>query len=77
MKIKVLGPGCKNCENLADNTKAALKELGLEAEIEKVTDFAEIAGYGILSTPGLVVDDKVVSSGKVLKSKDIVKLLTK
>ncbi len=77
MKIKVLGPGCKNCENLADNTKAALKELGLEAEIEKVTDFAEIAGYGILSTPGLVVDDKVVSSGKVLKPKDIVKLLTK
>ena len=77
MKIKVLGPGCKNCENLADNTKAALKELGLEAEIEKVTDFAEIAGYGILSTPGLVVDDKVVSSGKVLKPKDIVKLLKK
>ena len=77
MKIKVLGPGCKNCENLADNTKAALKEMGLEAEIEKVTDFAEIAGYGILSTPGLVVDDKVVSSGKVLKPKDIVKLLKK
>lgn len=75
MKIKVLGPGCKNCENLADNTKAALKELGLEAEIEKVTDFGEIAGYGILSTPGLVIDDKVVSSGKVLKPKDIVKLL--
>ena len=77
MKIKVLGPGCKNCENLADNTKAALKELGLEAEIEKVTDYGEIAGYGILSTPGLVVDDKVVSSGKVLKPKDIVKLLSK
>jgi len=77
MKIKVLGPGCKNCENLADNTKAALKELGLEAEIEKVTDFAEIAGYGILSTPGLVVDDKVVSSGKVIKPKEIVKLLAK
>ncbi len=77
MKIKVLGPGCKNCENLADNTKAALKELGLEAEIEKVTDFGQIAGYGILSTPGLVVDDKVVSSGKVLKPKDIVKLLKK
>lgn len=77
MKIKVLGPGCKNCENLADNTKAALKELGLEAEIEKVTDYGEIAGYGVLSTPGLVVDDKVVSSGKVLKPKDIVKLLKK
>ena len=77
MKIKVLGPGCKNCENLADNTKAALKELGLEAEIEKVTDYGEIAGYVVLSIPGLVVDDKVVSSGKVLKPKDIVKLLKK
>ena len=77
MKIKVLGPGCKNCENLADNTKAALKELGLEAEIEKVTDFGEIARYGVLSTPGLVVDEKLVSSGKVLKPKDIAKLLTK
>lgn len=77
MKIKVLGPGCKNCENLADNTKAALKALGLEAEIEKVTDFGEIARYGVLSTPGLVVDEKLVSSGKVLKPKDIAKLLTK
>lgn len=77
MIIKVLGPGCKNCENLADNTKAALKELGMEAEIKKVTDFSEIARYGVLSTPGLVVDEKVVSSGKVLKPKDIAKLLTK
>jgi small redox-active disulfide protein 2 len=77
MKIKVLGPGCKNCVTLEDNTKAALAELGIEAEIEKITDFAEIAKYGIMSTPGLVIDEKVVSFGKVLKPKDIVKIIEK
>ena len=77
MKIKVLGSGCKNCLVLAENTKAALTELGAEAEIEKVTDFAEIAKYGIMSTPGLVIDEKVVSYGKVLKPQDIIKLIEK
>ncbi len=77
MKIKVLGPGCKNCVTLTDNTKAALAELGLEAEIEKVTDFAEIAKYGIMLTPGLVIDEKVVSYGKVLKPGDIAKIIEK
>ena len=77
MVVKILGSGCKNCVKLAENTKAALTELGLEAELVKVTDFSEIAKYGIMSTPGLVVDEKVVSFGKVLKSKDIVKLLEK
>lgn len=75
MKIKVLGPGCKNCVTLAENTKAAVAELGVEAEIEKITDFAQIASYGIMSTPGLVIDEKVVSYGKVLKPQDIVKLV--
>ncbi len=77
MKIKILGSGCKNCVTLADNTKAALVELGAEAEIEKVTDFAEIAKYGVMSTPGLVIDEKVVSYGKVLKPHDIVKIIEK
>ncbi len=77
MIIKVLGPGCKNCVALTENTKVALSELGMEAEIVKVTDFAQIAQYGIMSTPGLVVDEKVVSFGKVLKSKEIVKILEK
>ncbi len=77
MIIKVLGPGCKNCVALTENTKTALSELGMEAEIEKVTDFSEIARYGIMSTPGLVVDEKVVSSGKVLKAKEIAKILEK
>lgn len=75
MIIKVLGPGCRNCVALTDNTKEALNELGIEAEIIKVTDYKEMASYGIMSTPALVVDEKVVSYGKVLKSKDIAKLL--
>jgi small redox-active disulfide protein 2 len=77
MKIKILGSGCKNCMVLAENTKYALSELGMEAEIVKVTDFAEIAGFGVMSTPALVVDEKVVSFGKVLKPKEIVKILEK
>lgn len=75
MIIKILGLGCKYCTTLAENTKEALKELGLEAEIVKVTDFAEIASYGVMSTPALVVDEKVVSYGKVLKPKEIIKIL--
>ncbi len=77
MTIKILGSGCKNCVALAENTKTALAELGVTAEIVKVTDFAEIAKYGILSTPGLVFDEKVVSFGKVLKPKEIIKLIEK
>ena len=77
MKIKILGSGCKNCISLAENTKAALSELSMEAEIVKVTDFAEIAAFGVLSTPSLVIDEKVVSYGKVLKSKEIIKILEK
>lgn len=77
MKIKILGSGCKNCVTLAENTKAALAELGTDAEIEKVTDFAEIAKYGVMSTPGLVIDEKVVSYGKVLKPQDIAKIIEK
>lgn len=77
MKIKILGPGCKNCVTLAENTKTALSQLGMEAEIIKVTDYSEIAGYGIMSTPGLVVDEKVVSFGRVLKPAEIIKILEK
>jgi small redox-active disulfide protein 2 len=77
MTIKILGSGCKNCVALAENTKAALSELGMQADIVKVTDYADIAAFGIMSTPGLVVDEKVVSFGKVLKPKEIVKILEK
>jgi small redox-active disulfide protein 2 len=75
--VKILGSGCKNCMMLADNAKAAISELNLDAKIEKVTDFAEIAKYGVMSTPALVLDEKVVSFGKVLKPKEIVKIIEK
>jgi small redox-active disulfide protein 2 len=63
--IKVLGPGCTNCKNLERVTRQVVAELGLDATIEKVTDYPTIAGYGVMSTPGLVVDDKVVLAGRV------------
>lgn len=71
MIIKVLGPGCKNCENLEKNAKEAVKLANKEAEVVKVTDMAEIQKYGIMRTPGLVVDEKVVVSGRVPKAKEI------
>lgn len=77
LNIKILGPGCKNCMILEANTKEALRQMGLDASVDKVTDLAEIAGYGIMSTPGLVVNGKVVSFGKVLKPNDIIKILEK
>lgn len=75
MKIKVLGSGCSKCKTLAENTQTALTHLGLDADIIKVTDYAEIAAHGVMSTPALVIDDKVVSVGKVLLSSEIEKLL--
>lgn len=75
--IKILGSGCKNCITLADNVKKALVEMRLEATIEKVTDFADITGYGVMSTPALVVNEKVVSYGKVLKPQEVIKILEK
>lgn len=75
--IKVLGTGCKNCHTLLENTQAALKEIGSAVAVEYVTDMAAVAGYGVMSTPALVVNEKVVSSGKVLKTNDVVNLLRK
>lgn len=65
MDIKILGPGCKNCRNLEEHTRQALAGLGLDATVEKVTDYAAIARYGVMHTPGLVVDDTVLVSGRV------------
>lgn len=75
LDIKVLGPGCRNCVNLDKATRAAVAELGLEASIEKVEDYAEIASYNIMSTPGLVIDGTVVSSGRVPSAGEIKLLL--
>ena len=75
MIIKILGSGCRNCVTLNQNAEIALKDMGLNAEIVKVTEFQEIMAYGVMSTPALVVDEKVVSYGKVLKPKEIIKIL--
>lgn len=75
--VKILGSGCAKCNELEANTKAALEQLGMDTEIDHVTDFTQIASYGVMSTPALVVDGKVVAIGKVLKTEEIVKILQK
>ena len=75
MIIKILGSGCKKCITLTENTQAALANLGRDAQVLKVTDFAEIAGYGVMSTPALAIDDQVVSVGKVLTAGEIATFL--
>lgn len=75
MNIKILGTGCSNCKRLEANTKNAIEELGLDATIEKVTDIKDIMKYGVMSTPALVVDEKVKVMGKVPSSEDIKKYL--
>lgn len=65
ISIKVLGPGCNNCRKVEQAVKEAVEMLGLEATVEKVTDYDEILGYHILATPGLVINGKVVNSGRV------------
>lgn len=75
--VKVLGGGCDKCNQLEFATVEALKELGMDTAIEHVTDFSVIASYGVMSTPALVVDGKVVSLGKVLKKDEVVAILKK
>ncbi|MFW2455540.1 thioredoxin family protein [Methyloversatilis discipulorum] len=77
MIIKVLGSGCRKCIELADNTRKALAARGQQADIVKVTDFVDIAAYGVMSTPALVIDEKLVSAGKVLSEQEIGELLGK
>lgn len=75
MKIKILGSGCRNCKRLENNTKEALKNLGIDASIEKIEDFKEIASYGVMQTPALVVDEEVRVFGKVSTVKEIKEIL--
>ena len=76
MIIKILGSGCANCHRLEANARQALADLGMQADVEKVTDYADIAGYGVMRTPGLVVDERVVVSGRVPSATEIAALLT-
>jgi small redox-active disulfide protein 2 len=71
MDIKILGSGCVNCKNLEKLTRTALDELGLTADIEKVTDPGEIVSWGVMSTPALVVDDELAFVGRVPTLKDL------
>ncbi|MBT8366332.1 MAG: TM0996/MTH895 family glutaredoxin-like protein [Deltaproteobacteria bacterium] len=72
MDIKVLGPGCQRCERTAENVKEAVAEAGISAQIEKVTNAMEIAGYGVMGTPAVVIDGEVKCVGKI-PAKDEIK----
>ncbi len=71
MEIKILGPGCKKCEKTEKHAKAVVSELGLDVGVEKVTDMMEIAGYGVMGTPAVVINGIVKCSGKVPSKKEI------
>lgn len=75
MNIKILGTGCRNCKILEQNVVEALRLTEKEATIEKVTDIEKIMAYGVMSTPGLVINDEVKMIGKVLSPKSIIKFL--
>lgn len=75
--IKVLGAGCKSCHEQYENAQAAVKNMGLSVEVEYITDMEKVMGYGVMSMPAIVVNEKVASMGKVLKAADVEKLLHK
>lgn len=75
-EVKVLGPGCKRCETVAEMVRTEAARLGVSVEVEKVTDYAAIAGFGITSTPGIVVDGKVVHAGGLPRPEDLARWLT-
>lgn len=77
VSVKILGSGCAKCNQLEEATKEALEQLGMDTAVDHVTDFSKIAAYGVMTTPALVVDGKVVSMGKVLKTEEVKKMLQK
>ena len=77
MEIKVLGTGCRKCKKLEEVTRTAVAELSIDANVEKIEDMLKIMAFGVMSTPALVVDEKVVSSGKLLTVAEVKDLLQK
>lgn len=77
MKIQVLGSGCANCKKLLENVQAAISETKIDAEIEYVTDLKKIASSGLMRTPGLIFDQKIVAYGRVLTKDEVISLLQK
>lgn len=75
MEIKILGTGCKKCEDLYDNVVEALSKVGKDADVEKVEDIVTIMSFGVMSTPALVIDGKIVISGRSAKVEEIEKFL--
>ena len=75
--VKVLGAGCKSCHEQYENAKQAVKNMGLDLEVEYITDMEKVMSYGVMSMPAIVVNEQVVSMGKVLKAADVEKLLKK
>lgn len=75
MVIKVLGSGCLNCKKLHQSAEEAIKELNANINLEYITDMGRIIAYGVMSTPALVINEKVVSQGRILSKEDIIKLI--
>jgi len=75
LTVKVLGPGCKNCTQLAEIVNMAVIDLGVDADVQKVSDYSEILSYNVLATPGLVINDHVVSSGRVPSENEVMSWL--
>ena len=77
MILKVLGSGCKKCGMLEEHAREAVARLGIDAEVRHVTDMAEIMGYGVMSTPALVIDEQLKAAGRVLTVDEIAALLSR
>jgi len=77
MKIQILGVGCPKCKMLEENARAAVQELGVEAEIEKVTNIDQILGFGVMVTPALVIDGEVICAGKVMSKNEIAETIAR
>ena len=75
IRVKILGTGCAKCQSLEKATKEALSEMGQNTEVDHITDLAQIAAYGVMTTPALVIDEKVVSHGRVLKKDEVKSVL--